>query len=296
MTNKQVYIQMVFAAMFWSGAFITGKIVTTQYPPFALTFFRFLFSLPFIFWILYIKQHNDWKPRRQEWPALILLGIIGTFMYHVLFFASLKYTTAINSSLIGATNPMITSLIAFLFLKEKLNYLRIFGIILSFFGVSLIVTNGDIAAIIQLQLNLGDVLMFLGVCFFATYTVLSRQVMNKLQISPLKITAYTFLVCTVVSIPFFLYEGPNSYLAGTTLGGWLSIAYMAVFASVLGYLFQLMAIQQIGAPKAAIFINLVPVFTIIQSVIILKEHFDVLKFISAVIIILGVYLTTRPEK
>ncbi|EGW36813.1 triose-phosphate Transporter family protein [Desulfosporosinus sp. OT] len=286
---------MVLTTIFWSGAFITGKIAVGEFPPFALTFFRFLFALPLIFIILYVREPKNLLPRGRQWSALILLGIVGTFCYHALFFTSLKYTTAINSSLIGAMNPMVTTILAAVFFSERLTPWRLLGIFLSFSGVFLFITNGDLQLISQFEFNKGDLIMLLAVCCFAVYSLLSRRYMKQYLLSPLMVTAYTFLICVVISIPFMLWENPATYLSSATLSGWLSILYMSVFASVLGYLFQMVAIQRIGAPRTAIFINLVPIFTIIQSVTILGESITLIKLIAAAIVITGVYLATRPE-
>lgn len=286
---------MVLTSLFWSGAFITGKIAVGEFPPFALTFFRFLFALPFIFAILYFKEPRNLIPRGKQWLPLILLGFIGTFCYHSLFFTSLKYTTAMNSSLIGALNPLVTALLAALFFSERLTSRRIVGISLSFIGVFLFITNGDLQLISQFRFNKGDLIMFSAVCCFAVYSLLSRHFMRQYRLSPLMVTAYTFLICVVISLPFFLWEKPSTYLWTATAGGWLSILYMSIFASVLGYLIQMMAIQRIGAPRTAIFINLVPIFTIIQSVAILGESITLFKLLGAAIVITGVYLATRPE-
>lgn len=295
MSDKQIRMLMVLTTIFWSGAFITGKIAIGEFPPFALTFFRFLFALPLIFLILYLKEPKNFLPRKSQWPALILLGFIGTFCYHALFFTSLEYTTAINSSLIGAMNPMVTTLLAALFFSERLTPGRLFGIFLSFGGVFLFITNGDWQLISHFQFNKGDLLMLTAVCCFAVYSLLSRRYMKQYLLSPLMVTAYTFLVCVVISFPFVLWEKPAAFLTGATASGWLSILYMSVFASVLGYLFQMVSIQHIGAPRTAIFINLVPIFTIIQSVIILGESITLIKLVGAAIVISGVYLATRPD-
>lgn len=295
MSDKKVRLLMVLTTIFWSGAFITGKIAVREFPPFALTFFRFLFALPFIFTILYIREPDNLLPRGRQWSALFILGFIGTFCYHVLFFTSIKYTTAINSSLIGATNPMVTTLLAALFFSERLTPLRVFGITLSFSGVFLFISNGDLQLISKFQFNKGDLVMLIAVCCFAIYSLLSRRFMKQYHLSPLMVTSYTFLICIVISIPFVLWENPAAYFFSATAGGWLSILYMSVFASVLGYLIQMVAIQHIGAPRTAIFINLVPIFTIIQSVTILGESITLIKLISAAIVISGVYLATRPE-
>ncbi len=293
MSENKVCLLMVFTALFWSGAFITGKIAVLQFPPFALTFFRFLLALPFIFFLLYSREREKWLPKRNQWLPLTILGIIGTFFYHVLFFSALRYTTAINSSLIGATNPVLTTLMAVLFFKEHMTPKRLIGIIFSFSGVFLIVTNADWLLISTFNFNLGDMLMFSAVFSWALYALLSRSYMQKYCLSPLMVTAYTFLVCVVISIPFVIAENPSSYLSKTSVAGWLSIAYMSIFASVLGYLIQLFAIEKIGASRAAVFVNLVPIFTIVQSVFILGESFTLFKCIGALGIVTGVYLATR---
>lgn len=292
-SDRKIYLLMVLTALFWSGAFITGKMAVREFPAFALTFFRFLFALPFIFTILYSRQPGEWLPSRAQWGPLVVLGIVGTFLYHALFFFSLHYTSAVNSSLIGASNPMMTAVLAALFFHDRMDTRRLLGIALSFGGVFLTITGGEWKVVSGLTFNAGDLFMFAAVFSWAVYSVLSRSYMQRFQLSPLMITAYTFLLCTLVSIPFVIWERPLTYLPFTSLGGWLSILYMAVFASVLGYLFQLIAIQRIGAPKAAIFINLVPVFTIIQSQLILGESVGWFKIFSAAVIIAGVYLTTR---
>ena len=295
MSDKQVRLLMVLTSLLWSGAFITGKFSVQEFPPFALTFFRFLFALPFIFTILYVKDRSNFFPRGRQWPALILLGFIGTFCYHAFFFSSLRYTTAINSSLLGALNPMVTTLLAALFFSERLTLLRVFGIFLSFGGVFFFITNGDWQLISQFQMNHGDFLMLIGVFCFSVYSLLSRRYMKQYHLTPFMVTAYTFLICVVISVPFFLWENPATYLSAATTRGWLSILYMSIFASVLGYLFQSIAIQRIGAPRTAIFINLVPIFTIIQSVTILGESITLLKLVCAAIVIAGVYLATRQK-
>lgn len=292
LSQKQVYGLMVLTALFWSGAFITGKLSAQQFPPFALTFFRFLFAFPIIFAILYWQQPTQWRPERRQWPPLIVLGAAGTFLYHGLFFYSLHHTTAVNSALIGAANPMATVLLASLFFKQRMRMRRLAGVILSFAGVLLTISGGDWRVLQSFQLNVGDISMLFAVISWAVYSLLSRRYMDTYALSPLMVTAYTFLVCTIVSLPLMLWEHPELYIPASSVGGWLSILYMAIFASVLGYLFQLIAIQHIGASKASIFINLVPIFTMVQSVVFLHEALRPVILVSAAIIISGVYLVT----
>ncbi|NLI93357.1 MAG: DMT family transporter [Peptococcaceae bacterium] len=295
MQKRHVYILMLLATVVWSGAFITGKISIREFSPISLTFLRFLFTLPVIFTILYLKHPEDWIPKRKEWLPLGILGLIGTFGYHVFFFTALRYTQAVNASLIGATNPMVTTFLAIVFLREKLTPMRALGILLSFTGVFFIVTNGDWQALRSLRFNFGDLIMFTAVWFWASYAVISRVFMQKYQLEPLKVTAYTFFTCTVVSFPLVLLEAPWQNWLSASGGAWLSILYMSLFASIIGYGIQLIGIQHIGAARAAIFINIVPAFVIIESIVFLGEIFSWFKAFSAGVIILGVYLASRSE-
>ncbi|MFA6808558.1 MAG: DMT family transporter [Eubacteriales bacterium] len=296
MQNNKIYISMILTAFLWSGAFVAGKMSVVIIPPISLTFFRFLFAVPLIFIILCWKEPNNIIPEKKQIKPLVILGIIGTLGYHVFFFQSLRYTTAINSSLLGAVNPMLTALFAVVFFKERTSISRIMGTIISLFGVFGVITNLDVGIITSLNCNIGDLYMLVGVLCFSVYSLLSRVYMKKYNISPLKTTAYTFLVCALVSFPGMLAENPQDYLHLANGQVWGEILYMAVFASVVGYFLQLKAIQTIGAPKTAMFINLVPVFTIIQAVLILGEKFSLLKFCLMFLIMGGVYFASRPDK
>lgn len=297
MSNRTVYISMVITALFWSGAFIAGKMATLIFEPLTLTFLRFIFSLPLIFLLLRIREPAKMIPNREQVFPLIILGIVGTLGYHFFFFLALSHTSVINSSLIGATNPMVTTVLAVLFFKERITILRLVGVGISLFGVFSVITGLDLQLVANLEFNRGDLFMAMGVLCFSTYALLSRRYMANYRISPLTTTAYTFLVCTLISLVLSLIlEKPIEALAMATTKVWLEILYMAVLASVVGYYLQLNAIQRIGAPRAAMFINLVPVFTILLASAILGETISMFKFLCGLMIICGVFLASRPEK
>lgn len=297
MTTRNVYFSMVITALFWSGAFIAGKMATAVFEPLTLTFWRFFLALPFIFLLLKFLEPEGILPVRNQILPLILLGIIGTFAYHFFFFLALNYTTAINTSLIGATNPMLTTLLGIVFFGEKITPLRLAGVGLSLFGVFSVITGLDPQVISTLELNQGDIFMILGVLCFSTYSLLSRKFMFKYKITPLSATAYTFLVCTIVSLSLSLWlENPLEAVRNAPGSVWWEILYMSVFASVLGYYFQLRAIHKIGAPKTAMFINLVPILTMLLAAVILREEVSLFKIACGLVIIFGVFLATRPEK
>ena len=282
---------MVLTTFFWAGSFIAGKLSVPFIPAFTLTFLRFFIATIILYFIVKYKDKSNYKLTKKDIPIFLFTGIIGMFGYHIFFFTALKYTTAINSSLIGATNPIITTILCILFLKDKITYKRAIGITLSFIGVFLTITNANLSTMHSLSLNKGDLIMLLAVFMWAAYSVFSKKVMHKF--SPLILTFYSFLFCTAFLIPFVIYERPWTFINQVPYYSFLAVAYMSIFASVIGYLVQQMSIKQIGPSKSSIFINLLPIFSIVLSVTILKENISVVKLLTALLIITGVYICQK---
>jgi len=282
---------MVLTTFFWAGAFIAGKLSVPFIPTFTLTFIRFFIATIILYFVVKFKDNSQYKLTKKDIPIFLFTGIVGMFGYHVFFFTALKYTTAINSSLIGATNPIITTILCVIFLRDKLTYKRVIGVILSFIGVFLTITNANMATMHNLSLNKGDLLMLVAVCMWSAYGVFSKKVLHKF--SPLILTFYSFLFCTVFLIPFVVYEQPWIFINQVPYYSFLAVIYMSIFASVIGYLVQQISIKQIGPSKTSIFINLVPIFSIILSVTILKESLSVVKIFTTLLIITGVYICQK---
>lgn len=276
---------MVLAAIFWSGAFIAGKFSIEEFPVFSLVFFRFLIATAIIF-VIMIRVEDNWKITKKDLKMFLTLGIVGMVGYHVFFFLSLKFTTATNSSLIGAINPIVTTVLACIFLKEKVNRKNIIGILMSLLGVILITTNGNLSLLLSLKFNIGDILMIIAVICWASYGILSKKALEVY--SPIKITSYAFLTCTIILVPFVILEKPWTFIQDTTINGWISILYMAIFPSVFGYLIQQMSNKKIGPTKTSLYINLVPVFSMILAFFILGEEISIIKIGAGILIISGI--------
>jgi drug/metabolite transporter (DMT)-like permease len=291
MSNAKIYFLMVLCTIFWAGAFIAAKLSSPFIPAFTLTFLRFSIATLILYIIIKYKRQSIHKLTKKDIPAFLFTGLVGMFGYHVLFFMAVKHTTAINSSIIGASNPIITAILSIIFLKDKLTYKRFIGILLSFIGVFLTLTNADINLIKSFSFNIGDLIMLLAVLMWASYGVFSKWVMPRY--SPIALTYYSFLFCTILIIPFAIYEMPWKLIDSIPYYSYIAVVYMSIFPSVIGYLVQQLSIKQIGPSKTSIFINLVPLFSIVLSILILKETLNPVKFLTAILIILGVYICQR---
>ena len=228
MKHTRIYILMVLAAFCWSGAFIAGKFAVPYIPTVSLTFGRFVVATVAMGFIKkYMEAKNPEEKyifQKTDLKKFLFTGIVGMVGYHIFFFLSLKYTTAINSSIIGATNPVVTALLALAFLKQKLPLKQVLGIVLSLFGVVLTITAGDLSVLAAFELNKGDLIMCLAVVVWAAYGVYSKS--RCAGISPVAITYYSFLVCTLVLIPFVLLEKPWEFLPGVPAEAYIPILFL----------------------------------------------------------------------
>lgn len=285
------YILMVIATFLFAGAFIAGKLGGADFSPVVMTFLRIGLACIILMPIMIIKE--GLAITKNDLFLAFRLGLVGMTFYHLMFFTALRYTTASNASVINGSMPIITAIISVFVLKEKLSSRRVLFIITAFIGVLTIITNWDLTQLLEMNINKGDLLMLCGTISWASYSVMIKKANSSL--SALKLTCYTLLMCLVIIAPFgireiILYDSLN-----VPLTSYYTIIYMALFPTVIGYTIQQGAIKSLGPSTAALFINLVPFFSIILSMIILKESLNTMNIFSGVIIICSVILFAKTK-
>ena len=275
---------MLMTVCFWAGAFIAGKIGLRTASPLALTYTRFLVGVVCLF--LYARARGlSLRVRGRAWWDMLLLGLVGMIGYHLLFFQALRHTTAIKASMIGATNPLMSALLAAAFLGERLGWRRILLILTALAGVLLTISNWHPALLVRQGPGLGDLLMAGAVLCWAVYAILVRRLVKRFD--PIVTTFYSFFFCVVILTPFQAAETLRNGLA-IDFQGWMAILYMGLFPTFIGYLVQQQAIKHIGVSRTALFINLVPVVVMVLAVVVLGEPWMPLNLVSAAMIILSV--------
>lgn len=288
MVNGKIYLLMILATFFWSGSFITGKISAPYIPPFTLTFMRFLIATVILYIVLKRRYKEVYKLTRQDIPVFLFTGIVGMCGHHVLFFKALRYSSAVNLSLINAANPIMTAILSIIFLREKLTPYKTIGILLSFTGVLLTLTEGKILLLKNLAFNTGDLIMVAAVFVWSCYYVFSKKVIHRY--SPMTIAFYSFLFCTLALVPLLFFEMPWRLIDQIPYYSYLGALYMGIFPTVIGFVIQQMAIKEIGPSKTSIFSNLVLVFSMVLSALLLGEAITLVNIFTALLIIAGVYI------
>jgi len=283
---------MVLTTAFWGGSFVAGKIALREFPPMTLTFFRFLIATALILPYMWVTAEIR-VSRREDIPMLFGLGFLGVSGYYTFQFTSLLYTSAGNSATINALIPLTSSVLATFMTEERLNARKVGLIFLALSGVLLTATGADIEVLRSLAFNKGDLVMLLAMLCFSVYGIYSGRMTARY--TPILVTAYIFLFGLIQITPLMLMEGVFWEVLSYSREAWAAIVFMAVFSSVLGYMFQQMAIQRLGINRTMLFFNLVPLFTILFAYLVLGDPVTPVNLASAAIIITAVVLNSRAE-
>ncbi|MCL7747391.1 DMT family transporter [Halalkalibacter alkaliphilus] len=289
-----VYGMLTVATSTWGSAFIAGKIAIESFEPATISFLRFFGAALLLFPIMWLVEKDIPKPTRKDWGMFALLGLTGIAIYNICFFLASKHAPVIKSSLFIAANPMLIMLLSGIVLKETITKRNIIGLLLAFAGVVTIITEGNIMALVRFQFEPIDFILLGAVITWALYSVLGRIVLRKY--SSIVSTTYAVGFGTLFLLPFSLFEKPWEHVAASTWEAWLAIAHMSVFVTVLGFILYYYGIQKIGAAKASIFINVMPVSAVLMATIFLGEKLTVATIIGAFFVLSGVYVGTSVKR
>ena len=269
----------------WSSTFVVTKLILDYLTPVQVLVSRSLIAVVFLF-ILYPKIKRDFKWKSE---ILFMLSGFALALYFIFENNSLKLTYPSNVGLLVATSPLFTAIIvSFVEKKSLLIPKNIFGFLLAFIGISLVVFGKSGIEGFQ---PLGDFLAIAAALMFSVYTVILNTVKDKFHIiqKTRKVFIYTFLLIIIYSLSFnqsIIWDDINIKIV-------LGILFLAIIASSFAFLLWNKSISILGTFKTNLFIYLVPVVTMIISYIVLNDEITLTKSIGAIIIIIGLYISER---
>jgi drug/metabolite transporter (DMT)-like permease len=271
-----------------AGVYIAAKAVVTEMPPWALCFWRVfiacLILLPFT------RRH--WPAMisliRQRWFSLLVIGGLGLSITQGLIYMGLNYTTAINAGLIIALMPVMTMILARFLLNEPVGAWQFIGSMIAFIGMAIIVTRGDLSALLRLDLNVGELFVVGAAIAFALYTVLLRRAKYGLPGLPLLVVLLGAGVAA--AIPFYVWELIHNDRTALNAKGLLALIYTAGPGGALMYYLFNLSIQVLGASRAGIFLYLQTVFVAVLAYFFLGERLVSYHLVGAFFIFVGVLL------
>ncbi len=279
---------MLIAVLFWAVNFTVIKIALRQFSPQAFNGLRLFFSALVLILVLVIRREGLSLRRPDLWAALGL-GIIGHTGYQLLFIHGINLTKVSNTSIIMGMTPVFIALLSTFLKHEKIQSAAWLGILISFVGFYLVITQQGESFQLTWENVRGDVMIFTGNLLWSAYTVFSRPFLNR--VSPLKWTSLTLALGTVFYLPFAapaIFRIPWKEIS---FGGWASLLYSGLFAIAVSYVIWYSSVKRIGNSKTAIYGNVNVVFSVSIAYVFLAERITSLQVCGAVIILAGVYLT-----
>lgn len=290
--QRNIYIGIglaVLAAFIWSGNFVVARAVKSEIPPIGLSFYRWLVASILIFPFAIKKFRKEWPVVKQSWHYLFWASLSGIALFNTFVYVGAHYTSAINLALIGTTSsPIMAIIFARIFLKEKIGFLKLAGLITCIIGVLFLLSKGDFRNLLSLQFGEGDLWVLLAAFCFAVYNTLVKK--KPVSISPVNFLFVIFSLGALLLLPFFLWETNQYPAVEWSIPLLLSVLYLGLGASVICFLIWNIAISKLGSGRTALFGNLIPVFSSIEAAIILHEEFTWVHITSMIIIFIGIVL------
>ena len=279
----------VLATLIWSGNFIIARGVIKSIPPVTLAFYRWLSAtviiLPFA-WKYFIAELKIVK--QGSW-FLFLAAVTGVSMFNTFVYIAGHYSTAINMAILGTcSSPIMSVILARIFLKEKITSLRIFGMIVCIVGILLLLSKGHLENLLSFRFTKGDWWVLAAAFTFAIYNTSVKK--KPKEMNPANFLFVIFLIGTIILLPFYIYELKEKGGIAINPSNLGAIIYLGLGASVICFLIWNKAIGALGTGRTALFGNLIPVFSTIEAVLLLNEKITSVHIISFILVVAGLII------
>lgn len=284
--NKAGHLCALLTIIIWGTTFISTKVLLVDFQPVEILFFRFVMGL---LTLMIIYPHRlTGTPHKQE-LTFIAAGFCGICLYYLLENIALTYTMASNVGVIISVAPFFTAILSHLFLKEegKLRANFFIGFVVAMTGIFLISFNGS-----KLELNpVGDLLSLLAAFVWACYSILTKKI-SSYGYHTIFTTRRVFFYGILFMIPaLFLFDFHLELERFTNPMYLLNIIFLGLGASALCFVSWNFAVKILGAVKTSIYIYMVPVITVITSVLILHEELTALSVAGTLLTLAGLFLS-----
>lgn len=282
---NRVLLPLMTSVLF-SGSYIAGKYTTVDLGPLTTTLLRYFIALLFLGGLLLHYKGRALYLRRRDIVPAVALGLTGIVGYHYFFFLSLRYTEVANTAIINALSPVLTSVAAAVFVKERLERWNYAGVAIAFFGVLVLLSRGDVDTILALEFNKGDVLMLLSVVSWMVYALIIRVMVERY--SGFTLTFYSTLFGVVILLFVAPHEGALDQVRAISSVSLMSVIYMGVCGSGLGYLLYNLSIREIGPTRTSSFVySVIPLIVAVLAWLFFLQPITPIMVASMILILTG---------
>lgn len=289
---RRPYLVLTLTTLFWGGNVVAGKLAVGHIDPHALMILRWSGALLAVLPFAIAPLRRDWPTIRGNLPLLLFYGALGFATFNVLVYLAAHLTSGVNIAIEQVAVNIFVMLLNFAIFRTHVRALQVAGVALTILGVAITATHGNIGRILTLDVNFGDALVLLACLAYAVYSLTLRY---RPSTNWLSFLVVTFVGAIVASLGFqFLLGGGPAQLAVAfsqiTWQGWLIALYTVFFPSVISQMLYVRGVELIGPNRASLFINLIPFFGTVGSVLVLGERLEASHLFAAALIVVGIVL------
>ena len=276
----------------WAIGVVIARAVHQEIPPIGLSFWRWitatLILLPFVWGSLRKDTQLVIKNLRYFWVQGIFMTGGGMFL-----FLAVNFTTAINVALVNATQPILTVLIAWIIIRDGIKGIQILGIVAAFLGITVMVTKADLSVLMNMDFRAGDFITVLATTFYACYAINIRNMPKEIGTFPALFVI--LLMGSLTLFPFYIFEAV--FIRPTPFSGKLVIVVvvLALLVSILSIAMWNTGNAVVGHNRAAIFVNLMPVYSAILAIYFLDERLYLFHVVGALFVCAGIFMVIRRD-
>jgi drug/metabolite transporter (DMT)-like permease len=290
---KSPYVLLSLAMLCWAGNWVVGRAIHEEIPPFTLNFWRWSAALLLVLPAAWPSLRQQWPLLRKNWKWVVPMAAIGSAIFQSMVYLGLQSTTALNGALLIALVPVVVAGIAAAILGDRFTPRQGLGIAVSLAGAVIVIVRGDLGVLLALAFNKGDLWILASVPIWSLYTVMLKRWPAGLE--RMSFLAAMTVIGVVLQFPFFLWEMETGRHMLVTLESLASIAYCAVFASFLAFVFYNAALQRTTPTVAGPFHHLHPAFTALLGIVFLGERVGWYHAAGVACIVLGLYFTSSAK-
>jgi drug/metabolite transporter (DMT)-like permease len=287
---NQPYLLLSITALCWAGNAIVGRLAAGHIPPVTLSFLRW--SLAFLIILPFAWKHlvRDWGAIRGRLGTMVILSVTGISAFNTMQYWALEHTQALNTLLLQSAAPLFVAVWSLLLLGIRLTLAQAGGLAVSLTGVLVILLQGDLTTLKNIEFNIGDIIFVAALAIFGLYSTLTFK---RPQIHGLSFVGFTFGCGAAVLIPLLIWELMTRPLMQIDTANLLTLFYVAVFPSTVAYLCFNRGVHLIGANRAAAFFHVIPMLGAAMAIVFLGEHPHLFHVIGFALVLSGVFIASR---
>ena len=278
---------LTLTSIFWAFNTVAGRAAVGEVSPLLIVSVRWFFVSIILSILCRNQLIETWRILNKKIKWLIFMGLFGFTGFNSAYYVAAHDTIAINLGLVQGTMPAFIIIIAWIWLKDKINFTQFLGVLITFIAVLIVVCSGNFNALIELELNSGDIVMIFACTLYAIYAVGLRK---KPKISALPLLTFFAYIAFLGSLPGLIYEIYSNQLILPGQKGFIILGVIIIFPSFLAQIFFMKGVEKIGPSRSGLYTNLVPVFSSLLAVFFLGEEFQFFHLLSLIMIFTGIYL------